>query len=155
MINREKVFRHSILGKYVIYDTVSHTAQNASPHQDKLQKTFSWCTTNKAATNYPFAFVEQNNIFVSALTNSAVMAATSQVTTDGDDEVIFNGVTDWLYEEEVYGGVSTMKWSTDCSRLAFLKLNESLVPTYEWDDYSPESPYPISKKVRITTVSIC
>jgi len=154
MLDTVKVFRHSILGRIVVYDTVSKTSQSVNADPSKKQKVLQWCvpTTKDVPTTYPFAYVQDNNIYVSALSNSvsAINNAT-QVTFDGDNELVFNGVTDWIYEEEVYLGVSTMKWSADCSRLAFLTLNDTNVLPYKYEEYSPTDPYPRPQQIRIPT----
>ena len=43
---------------------------------------------------------------------------------------VFNAVPDWVYEEEIYGDTKTLWWSPDGEYLAFLRMNETGVPTY-------------------------
>ncbi|KAJ3121511.1 hypothetical protein HK098_003612 [Nowakowskiella sp. JEL0407] len=65
-----------------------------------------------------------------------------QITNDGSKTII-NGIADWVYEEEVYGGNVAMWFSLDASRLAFLKFNESSVPDYRVEYYmNGANPYP-------------
>ncbi|KAL0964057.1 hypothetical protein UPYG_G00317750 [Umbra pygmaea] len=42
--------------------------------------------------------------------------------------MVFNGIADWLYEEEVLHSQVCHWWSPDGSRLAYLTLNDTLVP---------------------------
>lgn len=137
------MFRHSILGQYVLFNVKDKTATPVS--DSTQQKTLVWC----AAGNV-LAYVENNNIFVKDLAKQS----NPQVTTDGDAETIFYGSTDWLYEEEVFAAVNSLTFSPDCNKLAFLKLNDTNVPFYEWSDFEPGSSTPIKKKIRIPTVCL-
>jgi len=49
----------------------------------------------------------------------------------------FNGVPDWVYEEEVLSGETAAWWSPDGRRLAFLASDERDVPEYEFPVYNP------------------
>jgi dipeptidyl aminopeptidase len=51
------------------------------------------------------------------------------ITKDGGSE-LFYGVPDWVYEEEVFQGNSATWWSEDGDYIAFLRTDESTVPTY-------------------------
>ncbi|KAL0491479.1 hypothetical protein AKO1_000892 [Acrasis kona] len=44
-----------------------------------------------------------------------------------------------------------MKWSADCSRLAFLTLNDTNVLPYKYEEYFPSEPYPKPQQIRIPT----
>ncbi|RKU46112.1 hypothetical protein DL546_006514 [Coniochaeta pulveracea] len=52
-----------------------------------------------------------------------------RITTDGGAEV-FNGVPDWVYEEEVLAGAGATWWSQDGNFFAFFRTNETGVPEY-------------------------
>jgi len=52
-----------------------------------------------------------------------------QITKDGGSE-LFYGVPDWVYEEEVFAGNTATWWSEDGKYVAFLRTDESTVPTY-------------------------
>lgn len=58
------------------------------------------------------------------------------LTHDGD-ELVRNGLLDWVYQEEVYGrgNYRGFWWSPDSSKLAFLQLNENSVPEVALVDY--------------------
>lgn len=72
------------------------------------------------------AFVVDNNIFVKKFDFNTEV----QVTTDGKQNEILNGVTDWVYEEELYL-TSLMSWSEDSKYLAFVRTDESQVKSYD------------------------
>lgn len=62
--------------------------------------------------------------------------ASIRVTTDGS-ETVFNGVPDWVYEEEVYGTDSVLWWSPDGKSLAYLRSDETVVKNYRLQYYNP------------------
>ncbi|KAJ3242354.1 hypothetical protein HDU78_001415 [Chytriomyces hyalinus] len=71
------------------------------------------------------AWVRDNDIYVTSVeTNTEV-----QITTDGSFDIM-NGIADWVYEEEVYGGNQALWFSPDASKLAYLKFNDAKVPSY-------------------------
>ncbi|ORX93657.1 hypothetical protein K493DRAFT_374902, partial [Basidiobolus meristosporus CBS 931.73] len=90
-------------------------------------------------TGHSLAFVRDNNVFVSVNLETEV-----QVTFDGSTE-IFNGVPDWIYEEEVFQSNQALWWSPDSTYIAFLRFDESDVPEYKFPMYHSdddgENPY--------------
>lgn len=61
---------------------------------------------------------------------------------------MFNGVPDWVYEEEVFSSNYVLWWSPDSKNLAFLSLDETAVDEYIYPIYNPSEdsykvvPYP-------------
>jgi dipeptidyl aminopeptidase len=70
-----------------------------------------------------------NDLYVSDLINH------TRVTFDGS-ATIFNGVPDWVYEEEVFSRDSALWWSPDSTHLAYLRLNETAVPEFHLQMYT-------------------
>jgi hypothetical protein len=60
---------------------------------------------------------------------------TIQITKDGVLGTIFNGITDWLYEEEILYQPSAMFWSPKSRFLAYIKFNDSNVDYYTFPLY--------------------
>ncbi|MGH0123449.1 UNVERIFIED_CONTAM: hypothetical protein FKN15_012540 [Acipenser sinensis] len=54
-----------------------------------------------------------------------------RLTSSGKQGVIFNGIADWLYEEVILQSHVAHWWSPDGERLAFLMINDSLVPSMD------------------------
>ena len=83
------------------------------------------------------AFVRSHNLYVVTTDGARERALTK----DGGPEV-FNGELDWLYQEEIYGRgrFRGYWWSPDSSSLAFLQLDERLVPAYTVVDHIPYRP---------------
>ncbi len=74
------------------------------------------------------AFVRENNLWIA----DCKTGATHALTTDGTAEIL-NGKLDWVYQEEVYGRgkFKGYWWSPDGSHIAFLRLDETLVPRFQ------------------------
>jgi dipeptidyl-peptidase-4 len=92
-------------------------------------------TLNPGATYA--AFIQDYNLYS---LNTATGEQTP-LTTDGS-ETLLNGVLDWVYQEEIYGRGNWRSywWSEDGTRIAYLQLDESKVPTYPLVDYLPIHP---------------
>lgn len=82
------------------------------------------------------AFVRNNNIFlVKLLYNNSE----SQVTEDGLRNQIINGIPDWVYEEE-FGFNAALEFNADNTMLAFIRFDESKVPSYSFPLFAGEAP---------------
>uniref|UniRef100_A0A8D1LT67 Dipeptidyl peptidase 4 n=1 Tax=Sus scrofa TaxID=9823 RepID=A0A8D1LT67_PIG len=94
--------------------------------------------------NYVKAYVWNNDIYVKNEPN----LSSQRITWTGKENVIYNGVTDWVYEEEVFSAYSALWWSPNGTFLAYAQFNDTEVPLIEYSFYSDESlQYP--KTVRI------
>ncbi|KAM7365707.1 hypothetical protein PAMP_016621 [Pampus punctatissimus] len=69
-------------------------------------------------------YIFENNIYY----QSDVRSNSLRITSSGMEGVIFNGLADWLYEEEILRSHLAHWWSPDGEKLAFLTINDSLVP---------------------------
>jgi dipeptidyl aminopeptidase B len=59
--------------------------------------------------------------------------------TDTGTPSFFNGVPDWVYEEEVFASDSTLWFSPSSTLLAFLSFDETKVDTFTYPVYNPTS----------------
>ena len=73
------------------------------------------------------AFVRDNDIWLKKFDYDTE----SQVTKDGSFGKVLNGISDWVYEEE-FAVTNLMSWSADSGILAFLKSDESNVPSFSF-----------------------
>lgn len=80
------------------------------------------------------AYVRTGNLFVFEIASKRETA----LTTDGNDKVL-NGRLDWVYEEEIFGrGLpKAYWWSPDSTRLAYLRIDDTLVPSFTVIDHIP------------------
>uniref|UniRef100_A0A673LB57 Dipeptidyl aminopeptidase-like protein 6 n=1 Tax=Sinocyclocheilus rhinocerous TaxID=307959 RepID=A0A673LB57_9TELE len=72
-------------------------------------------------------FIFENNIYYKAQVNSPSIRLVST----GSLGVVFNGLADWLYEEEIFQSHIAHWWSPDGLRLAYATINDTLVPRME------------------------
>lgn len=82
------------------------------------------------------AFVRDNNIFLVKLLYGN---SESQVTEDGKLNSVLNGIPDWVYEEE-FGFNRALEFNTDNTMLAYVRFDESEVPSYTFPLFAGEAP---------------
>ena len=117
--NRESIYRRSWEADVYDYDVRRNFLKSLSNTKGKIRiPTFS-------PDGRMCAFVRNNNIWLKKFDYDTE----SQVTKDGEAGKILNGISDWVYEEE-FRTTNLMSWSADSRFLAFVKSDESLVPTY-------------------------
>ena len=83
------------------------------------------------------AFVRDNNIF---LVKRLYDNSESQVTTDGKRNEVLNGIPDWVYEEE-FAMDRALEFSADSKMLAYVRWDESAVPSFSFPLYAGEKPH--------------
>jgi dipeptidyl-peptidase-4 len=85
------------------------------------------------------AFVRDNNLFLTKIMTATIELSERQLTSDGKFGEVLNGTPDWVYEEE-FSMNSAITWSSDSKMVAYLKFNESAVPTYSLPTYRGAQP---------------
>ncbi|MEI6235872.1 MAG: S9 family peptidase [Planctomycetota bacterium] len=83
--------------------------------------------------NKRIAFIKKNNLYTVDTTDGSVR----QLTTDGS-ETILNGKLDWVYGEELNESNPSGRafaWSPDSAHIAFLRLDQALVPEFPIVDF--------------------
>ena len=118
--NFKKIYRRSFTGTFYYYHIASKKLTLIG--EDIQEPRFS-------PDSKKIAYAKSNNIYILNLSNGN---AVTQVTKDGKFNEIINGITDWVYEEE-FGFVSAFEWSKNSNYLAFLRFDESKVPTFSMD----------------------
>ena len=76
--------------------------------------------------NQRLAYCKENNLYLYSIASKQHTA----ITDDGEWNKIINGTSDWVYEEE-YGFTQAYAFSPDGSKIAYLRFDESAVPTFE------------------------
>jgi dipeptidyl-peptidase-4 len=118
----EPIYRYSSRSAFVVIDLKAKTAAYLSAGKQQYAE-FS-------PDGKKVAFVRDNNLFIKDLENGNETGITS----DGKQNSIINGATDWVYEEE-FALAQAFFWSPDSKRLAFLKFNESSVKEFNMPTY--------------------
>ncbi|GAL75183.1 dipeptidyl peptidase IV [Nonlabens ulvanivorans] len=118
----QPIFRYSSHDKVHVYDMNSKELTLVS---EELVRSPALSPDGKKV-----AYVFENNIYYKDLASGK----TTQVTTDGIDNKLINGVSDWVYEEE-FAIVRAYQWSPDSKQIAFISFDESDVPEFSMDVY--------------------
>ncbi|KAI0173489.1 dipeptidyl peptidase IV N-terminal region-domain-containing protein [Hypoxylon sp. FL1284] len=116
--NYTKQYRHSYFADYSILDVASGELTPLVEDQVGDIQYAEFAPAGDA-----IAFVRDNNLFLNK--NGTI----SQITDDGSPDM-FNGVPDWVYEEEIFGSRSAIWFSPDGEVLAYLSFNETGVETF-------------------------
>ncbi|XP_027542648.1 dipeptidyl aminopeptidase-like protein 6 isoform X3 [Neopelma chrysocephalum] len=135
--NVEPVYQHSYTAYYVLSKIPHGDPQNLYPPEvsnAKLQYA-GW-----GPKGQQLIFIFENNIYYCAHVGKQAI----RVVSTGKEGVIFNGLSDWLYEEEILKTHIAHWWSPDGTRLAYATINASRVPTMEIPTYTG-SLYPTVK----------
>uniref|UniRef100_A0A8C1HG57 Uncharacterized protein n=1 Tax=Cyprinus carpio carpio TaxID=630221 RepID=A0A8C1HG57_CYPCA len=141
--NVKQVYRHSFTASYILYSIHTREVLQLDPPEvlnSKLQHA-AW-----GVQGQQLVYIFENNIYY----QSDVRSNSLRLTSSGKESVIYNGIADWLYEEEILHTHVAHWWSPDGERLAFLVLNDSLVPnmplpTFTGSTYPKGKQYPYPK----------
>ncbi|MBX2928297.1 MAG: S9 family peptidase [Saprospiraceae bacterium] len=120
----ESIYRHSTRSKVFLYDRNTKVLTALFGFKKVMYAEF-----NPQGT--AVAFVYENNLYYQDL----VRGKTVQVTKDGRTNVIINGATDWVYEEE-FTMSQAYQWSPDGRRIAFMRFDESAVREFTMTNYN-------------------
>ena len=120
--NEQKLFRHSFYADYYLVDTQK---------KDTLWLTNEPVRDAAMSPNGKYVVYAKadNNLYIYKVDFKTEVA----ITTDENTE-IFNGISDWLYEEE-FGTTALYAFSPDNKQVAFVRLDETEVPTFEWQTF--------------------
>lgn len=122
------IYRHSFTAVYYLFNVENNKMQRLTEGAIRIP-VFS-------PDGNQLAFVRDNNIY---LIKFLYGYAESQVTKDGELNKVINGAPDWVYEEE-FAFNSALTFSPDSKMIAYIKWNESDVPTYTFPLYKGMSP---------------
>lgn len=110
------IYRRSFTATYYIYNVKNNKMVALSDGGPQQTPVFSPDGNN-------IAFVRQNNIYLVKLLYDN---AESQVTKDGRQNELINGIPDWVYEEE-FSTNTSMVFTSDSRQICWIKYDESKV----------------------------
>ncbi|HSH64681.1 MAG TPA: S9 family peptidase [Bacteroidia bacterium] len=120
----EHIYRHSTRENYYVFDRKSKSITPVSTSGKQMYATFS-PDGNKVA------FVRENNIYIKDLASGKE----NPITTDGLQNNIINGATDWVHEEEFAFSVAFF-WSPDGKKIAYYRFDESKVKEFSFNEFN-------------------
>nr|XP_046920004.1 prolyl endopeptidase FAP-like isoform X3 [Dermatophagoides farinae] len=128
----KNIFRHSTVAHYKAYHLSNDTIINIRPHEANIDASLQAAEWGRK--NAQLIFVYANNIYYMADPSDS---QTYRISHD-DDRYIYNGIPDWIYEEEILASGTAFWWSNDGSRLAYIRFNDSQVEIQEYPWYGDQ-----------------
>jgi dipeptidyl-peptidase-4 len=125
--NVKSIYRRSFTAKYYVVDLGSNKAE---PLFDKEEKEM---LAEFSPDGSKVGFVYENNLYVKDLGSNKV----EQITSDGSQNGVINGSTDWVYEEE-FSITKAFEWSPNSTKIAYIKFDESAVKDFTMNYYENE-----------------
>ena len=133
--NKQPLYRHSFFANYYLVDT-----QKGNARVDMCDEPVRDAVMSPNGKYVVYAKAD-NNLYVYKVDFRTEVAITHSKGESGLMDVeekinteIFNGISDWLYEEE-FGVTALFSFSPDSKYLAFVQLTEKEVPAFEWQTY--------------------
>lgn len=121
----ESIYRYSSRSIFYVLDLNSKKVNKVS--NDKVMY------ASLSPNGKKIAFVKENNLFIKDLESNKI----TQVTKDGKNNQILNGVSDWVYEEE-FSLVESFFWSPQSDKIAYYKFDESKVAQFSMDFFKQD-----------------
>uniref|UniRef100_A0A8C4S804 Dipeptidylpeptidase IV N-terminal domain-containing protein n=1 Tax=Erpetoichthys calabaricus TaxID=27687 RepID=A0A8C4S804_ERPCA len=117
----KQVYRYSYMASYSIYNLHTREVWELNPPEvtNSVLQYAAW-----GVQGQQLVYIFENNIYY----QPDVRNSSLRLTDSGKEGAVFNGIADWLYEEEILHSHVAHWWSPDGRRLAFLMINDSLVP---------------------------
>uniref|UniRef100_A0A8C9T1T0 Dipeptidyl peptidase like 10 n=1 Tax=Scleropages formosus TaxID=113540 RepID=A0A8C9T1T0_SCLFO len=117
----KQVYRYSVTASYIIYNIHTREVWELNPPEvpNSVLQHAAW-----GVQGQQLMYIFENNIYY----QSDVRSTSLRLTSSGKEGDIYNGIADWLYEEEILKSHVTHWWSPDGERLAFLMINNTMVP---------------------------
>uniref|UniRef100_A0A671SBJ9 A-type potassium channel modulatory protein DPP6 n=1 Tax=Sinocyclocheilus anshuiensis TaxID=1608454 RepID=A0A671SBJ9_9TELE len=122
--NVQPVYEHSFTADYIIcsLETPETWILNPPEVRNAHLQYAGW-----GPRGQQLIFIFENNIYYRATVENRSIRLVST----GKEGVIFNGLSDWLYEVEIFKSHIAHWWSPDGARLAYATINDTLVPKME------------------------
>lgn len=127
MTNKTSLFRHSKTALFWVKDLKTNTY---TPLSEKLLRNaqFSSCFNFISSVDLNY------NIQIYPVHGGNTLRP-MDITTDGKDKAVLNGIADWVYQEEIFGTDSTIWWSPKDDQFVYMKTFEQNVEVYKYPFY--------------------
>ncbi|KII61440.1 Inactive dipeptidyl peptidase 10 [Thelohanellus kitauei] len=128
------IFRVSYTAKFAFYDlfTQKYIEIKMPKGQSYRFQHFKWIGRHES-----FIFIKDNNIFYA----NSFDKYPEQLTFDGEPNRIFNGVPDWVYEEEIYMQRDTVLADPNGEKIIFIKIDDSEIKGTLVPEFDKSQPY--------------
>lgn len=126
-----KLWRYSYTATYHIYDL----RNGDFVRRNELPRPIQYICWSPIGSK--LAYVYQNNIYLKQRPENPPF----QITYNGKENKIFNGIPDWVYEEEMLATKYALWWSPNGKFLAYAEFNDTEIPVIAYSYYGDEQ-YP-------------
>ncbi|KAK5646663.1 hypothetical protein RI129_005127 [Pyrocoelia pectoralis] len=114
----QKIYRHSYVAQFTIINLKTFGTSSINVNGEVILQLAVWGPVGNA-----IAFVARNNIFY----QPSAVSFSKQLTVDGHIGNVYNGIPDWVYEEEVLSTNQALWFSPDGKKLAYGKFTDTAV----------------------------
>lgn len=143
--NQRQIFRHSTVSKFAIVFIDSAEPNIQIANGEEIQIAFF------APNGNGLAYIQDNNIYYM----NFEFGLPAIITVDGVPGVIYNGIPDWVYEEEVLGTDAATWFSPDGKKLAFIRFDDNKVQEAVYELYGEgDRQYPEEVRLRYPKVKL-
>nr|XP_058945915.1 dipeptidyl peptidase 4-like [Pocillopora verrucosa] len=122
-------YRYSFFAKYYVYDLVNRDIIQIDPGKGEDAKKIQYATWDESGSS--LAFVYKNDIYYMESPRSSV----KRLTDSGVEHKIFNGIPDWVYQEEVLNSDHALYFSPEATYIAFIQFDDTQVILYQFPWY--------------------
>jgi len=148
----QHVWRHSYTARYVVFQSLANTSYNLVAKDGSEYLQYCNWVDNENDENI-LVYASKNNLYWKPDGAEEASDDDVAITSDGEVDNVFNGIPDWVYEEEVLGVNYAHYINGVGTRIAFAQFNDSLVPDFRYPHYgNPQdilhSQYPEYRVVR-------
>ncbi|GLV36131.1 Dipeptidyl peptidase 10 [Carabus blaptoides fortunei] len=145
--NVQKLFRHSYLAQYTVYDILTSETYPLTPLPDDEGHPFL-LLADWAPRGHSLVMVHNYDIYYRPGPRSS---SGYRVTNTAVPGVVSHGVPDWLYEEEILGSNTALWMSSDGHMILYASFNDTLVEELQFPWYgsvSEDRLYPDIRSLR-------
>ncbi|XP_063285745.1 prolyl endopeptidase FAP-like isoform X1 [Pelobates fuscus] len=129
--NYKKQWRYSYTASYHIYDIGNGEFITENELPPNVQY-ISW-----SPVDHKLVYIVDNDIYLKHEPHESPIRLSSS----GKLNKVYNGIPDWVYEEELFGTKYATWWSPNAKFIAYLQFNDTDVPVIEYSYYG-EDQYP-------------
>ena len=138
--NTRYIFRHSYVADYFVYF--------APTEKSILNVTDVQFISFAPTDDQKIAWIQRNNLFYTILPSGQ----TFQVTDEGSEK-IFGGISDWVYEEEMFGTTEAYYFSDDSRYIAYATIDDTDIKNIEYQLVNKQTDIYPEMKVQICSAS--
>ncbi|XP_011268255.1 venom dipeptidyl peptidase 4 isoform X2 [Camponotus floridanus] len=144
--NVKKLFRYSYLAQYVIYDVKTRECIMLTPHPEKDVHPYL-LLAQWAPSGHGLIMVQDYDIYYRTSPMSNIGYRVTNTAVPG---ILFNGVPDWLYEEEILHSGEAIWMSPHSHMMLYASFNDSLVEEMHisWFGEGNKALYPDIRSLR-------